>query len=49
MARLDKISNPSVIPFPHTMYGVFEKFFGKSIEIPEKFQPALNLKATPRV
>jgi hypothetical protein len=49
MERLDKVSNPepNEIPFPHTFNSSLDIFLGKSIEIPKKFQPIMNLKVAP--
>ena len=39
MKRLDEISKPTVIPFPHTVISTLDKFLGKKIEVPSKFEP----------
>ncbi|CAG8806853.1 9637_t:CDS:2, partial [Racocetra persica] len=44
MARLDAVSAPKDIPFPLSQYQNSDLFFGKGIQLPDKYKPVLNLK-----
>jgi hypothetical protein len=39
MKRLDEVSKPTEIPFPYSYTSLFDKYLGKNIEVPNKFEP----------
>ena len=46
MERLNNVSNPNEIPFPYKICATMGHVLGKSIEIPKKFQPIMNIKSS---
>ncbi|PKB94857.1 hypothetical protein RhiirA5_437852, partial [Rhizophagus irregularis] len=41
MKRLDDVSQPTgrEVPFPYSMTNLFDAYFGKNIQVPNKFAP----------
>ncbi|CAB5357115.1 unnamed protein product [Rhizophagus irregularis] len=42
MKRLDEVSKPAEIPFPHSYTYIFDRHLGKNIEVPKKFEPVAS-------
>ncbi|GES75654.1 aldo/keto reductase [Rhizophagus clarus] len=42
MKRLDEVSKPTEIPFPYSYVWIFDKYLGKNIEVPNKFEPVAS-------
>jgi hypothetical protein len=39
MKRLDDVSQPAEIPFPSSFVSNYDRFIGKNVEVPRKFEP----------